>query len=73
MGEEDKIRRGRDNRGGITVGVWAGWPNEKGKIDAEGGFSEYKGPHAFFPVPLMYSNAKCVMLGLHRSLGEASL
>lgn len=46
---------------------------ENGKIDAEGGFPEYESLHAFAPMPLMYSNAKCVMLGLHWSLGETGL
>lgn len=47
--------------------------SEKGKIEAEGGFSGYESLRASIPVPLMYSNAKCVMLGLDWSLGETSL
>lgn len=47
--------------------------SEKGKIEAEGGFSEYESLRASIPVPLMYSNAKCVRLGLDWSLGETSL
>jgi len=73
---ESEIRRAGDNRIGLTVGV-EGWMDqrrsEKGKIDAEGGFSEYESLRASFPVLLMYSNAKCVMLGLDWSLGETSL
>lgn len=44
---------------------------EKGKIDAEGGFSKNESLRA--SGPLMYSNAKCVVLGLDWSLGETSL
>lgn len=47
--------------------------NEKGKIGAEGGFSEYESLRASIPVPLMYSNAKCLMLGLNWFLVETSL
>lgn len=47
--------------------------NEQRKIDAEGGFSEYESLRASFPVLLMYSHAKCVMLGLDWSPGETRL
>lgn len=76
MGEEDKIRRAQDNRNRLTVGVdcWMDQrEREKGKIDAEVGFLENESLHASFPRPLMYSNAKCVVLGLNRSLGETSV
>ena len=33
--------------------------SEKGKIEAEGGFSDYESLRASIAVPLMYSNAKC--------------
>lgn len=67
----------RDNRN-RQRGRLEGWAdqkeeNEKRKIDAEGGFSEYESLRASFPVPLMYSNAKSVMLGLDWSPGETRL
>lgn len=73
--EVDKMRTLSDNRNGLTVGV-DGWDDqrvsEKGKINAEGGFLENESLRSSFPRPLMYSNAKCVVLGLDWTLGETS-
>lgn len=43
---------------------------KRGKIEAEGGFLEYESLCASIPVPLMYSNAKCVRLGFDQGSGR---
>lgn len=46
---------------------------KRGKIEGEGGLSDYESLRASIAAPLMYSNAKCVRLGLDSLIDTTKL